>query len=424
MYTWPLAKNNFSIWDRLKICGFFLNPNNRWTNGPRVIDYENALAKYVGCRYAVFVSSGSSANALIAQYTKDKLVKSGEWPWRNRVICNALTWQTNVSVWLREGFEPIFIDVNLNDFCLDYDKLEEVLKTQNESIACVFPTAVLGYTPNIELLKQLAARHNVKLALDCCENLFGSYSRHEGVTFDGGIDYKTFNICSEITSSTSMFIAHQISTGQEGGAIFTNDKDEYKYYLMARAHGLYRNLLPYTNGLAVNDECSRNWLHYETEVQPLQNKLVNPQFDFQVLSSNYRSSDIVAYMGLLDFRRVHKYKQYREDLYEIWRANLDGDRYYLPSPRSNVKDCVFCLMLICKDVQLLQRVTDYLIDNGIEYRPIISGTILRHKCYKSYGNYNDYPNSEYLTKNGLYIGANMNIKPKRLTKLAADLNQL
>ena len=116
---------------------------------------KKKLRDYVGCLYSVFVSSGSSANQLIAQYTKNKLIKNGLWPKRNKVIFNSVTWTTNISPFIREGFDPIFVDVNLNDFCLDYKKTEEVIKGNKDEIALVFPTSVLGFTPNIEKLYKI-----------------------------------------------------------------------------------------------------------------------------------------------------------------------------------------------------------------------------------------------------------------------------
>src|SRR4051812_31486974 len=116
MNNWPLAVNSFTFLDRLKICGFFLNPKNRWTQDKYVREYEKVVANYVGAKYAVFVSSGSAANQLICQQIKDDLIAKNEWPARNKVIVSSVTWQTNVSVWVREGFEPIFLDVNLDDF--------------------------------------------------------------------------------------------------------------------------------------------------------------------------------------------------------------------------------------------------------------------------------------------------------------------
>jgi len=401
-FNWPLADNNFSWLDRLKICSFFLNPFNRWTQDKFVRKYEDLVAKYTGNKYAVFVSSGSTANQLIAQKVKDDLTKKNLWPQKNKVIVNAVTWQTNVSVWVREGFEPVFIDIDLSDFCLNFEKLETYLEKNHEDVACVFPTSVLGYTPNLFRLKNLESEYqDIKFALDNCENFFGEFGRK--------------NICSEFTSSTSCFVAHQISTGQEGGFIFTNNEDEYIYYLLSRAHGLLRNLIPY-----------RHKFSNPNLIEELNNKLVDKQFDFQTLSSNYRGSDIAAFCGLLDFKRVGKYKEQRIKICSKFKEHLDKEKFYLPESRLNTFDVAFCLPIIVKDenINLLNKIKKYLDKNKIERRGFISGNMLRQLPYQKYGNYKDYENAEYLNDFAIYIGLNQNTTEKDIINLCKSLNAI
>ena len=71
-YNWPLNVDNFTFFDRLKICCFILNKNNRWTQGNIVYQFELAMADFVGSKYAVYCSSGSTANTMIAMYLADK----------------------------------------------------------------------------------------------------------------------------------------------------------------------------------------------------------------------------------------------------------------------------------------------------------------------------------------------------------------
>lgn len=401
-YTWPLAVSTFSLWDRLKICSFFLNSNNRWTQGKYVRQLEWEAAYYVGVKHCVLVSSGSSANQLIAQQVKDRLVTSGEWPKRNKVYFGAVTWQTNVSVWVREGFEPIFLDVNMEDFSVDYSSLESWLKLNHDEVAAVFPTTVLGYTCNVEKLLNLEKQYpKVKFALDACENFFGR------------TDYG--NICSNFTSSTSGFVAHHINSGSELGFIFTNNQEEYEYFLLARAHGLRRNLQNYSITI-YNEKINE---HYT-------NNLVDPQFDFQVLSSNYRSTDIAAFLCLLDAKKWTYNKLKRKDLYSIFRKNLNEDRFYLPQDRDGIEDVAFCLPLIIQDnnKKLYDKVRRYLTDNGIEQRSFVSGNMLRQKPYQQYGDYKDLKNAEYLNNFAIYIGLHTKVKEKQIIKLCKDLNAL
>jgi CDP-6-deoxy-D-xylo-4-hexulose-3-dehydrase len=390
MYQWPLNINQFTWLDRLKICKFFLNPKNRWTQDKYVREYEKVVAKYVGVNHAIFVSSGSAANQLMAQYVKDDLINKGEWPKRNKVIVSAVTWQTNVSVWVREGFEPIFVDINLEDFCLDYKLLEVFIRKFKDEIACVFPTSVLGFTPNIDKLQEISIIYHVRIMMDNCENFFGTYGKE--------------NISYPFTSSTSCFFAHQITTGQEGGFVFTNNKDEAIYFILSRAHGLTRNLTPYNHHI-------------------LSNQLVNSEFDFHTLSSNYRNSDIAAFMGLLDFARVDEYKEKRIATYEAFYRALDRRDFLLPPEGTKFNDVPFCFPIISKKDKI-SKVKGYLTSKSIEYRPFISGNMLRQKPYQKYGNYQDFPNAEFINNNALYVGFNNKLKPKDLKNLAIDLNNI
>ncbi len=409
-YDWPLAQSHFTFLDRLKICSFFLKKDNRWTQDKYVYEYESKMAKFVNCEYAVFVSSGSAANQLICQKIKDDLIKSADWPKRNKVIVSAVTWQTNVSVWVREGFEPVFIDVNLDDFCLDYIQLDKYLKKSHSKVACVFPTAVLGFTPDVEKLRVICQTYEIPFKMDACENIFGTYKSESW----GG---EVYNVASKQTSSTSCFFAHQITTGTEGGFIFTNDYKEYIYYLMARAHGLRRNLNAYAEKLG----------SIEFVAGVISNSFVDSEFDFQLLSSNYRSSDIAAFCGLLDFERIDNYIYKRSDSYEFFERMLDSLRYYLPPKRENQTDIPFCLPIITRGEykeSRMNRVKDYLREKKIEFRGFISGNMLRQLPYQKYGDYKDFLNAEYLNNCAIYVGLNPKVETRQIVDLCLGLNNL
>jgi CDP-4-dehydro-6-deoxyglucose reductase, E1 len=69
--SWKLNYSNFSKLDKLRACKLLLG-NKQWTQGENVELFEQEMAQFVGCKYAVFVSSGSTANTLLAMYLKDK----------------------------------------------------------------------------------------------------------------------------------------------------------------------------------------------------------------------------------------------------------------------------------------------------------------------------------------------------------------
>jgi len=395
MFNWFLNDSNFTWGDRIKICKFFLNPKNRWTQDKYVLDYEEKWKEYTGAKYALMVSSGSTANTLIAQYAKHFK------PNKNEVIFPSVTWQTSVSPWINVGFNPKFIDINLKDFSIDIDALDSYLKDNHKKVNTVFVTSLIGITPDIPRLKTLCNAYGVDLKLDNCENSFGAYLDKE--------DREWKHICSELTCSTSTYFGHQTTTGSEGGMVFASNEEEFVYYILTRSHGLTRELGRYN--------LSKDYRKI------LSNRLVDPLFDFNLLGSNYRSTNIAAFMGLLDFERIHDYIIRRLELYTLYSSHLDTKKYLLPTFDRNRSDVGFCLPIISKK-RKLKSIKKYLEEEKIEYRPIISGNLLRHTCYKKYDNYKKFKNAEYLHKNGVYVGLHSQVQEDKVLKLVDFLNDL
>ena len=69
MYKWPLINDNISQRDKEIIADFVLN-SNRFTNGPKVLEFEEAWSKWLGVKYSVMVSSGASANYIRGRRVK------------------------------------------------------------------------------------------------------------------------------------------------------------------------------------------------------------------------------------------------------------------------------------------------------------------------------------------------------------------
>jgi CDP-4-dehydro-6-deoxyglucose reductase, E1 len=388
-YKWPLNTSQFTFWDKVRIAKYILT-DDQWTQSKYVKEIEDKLAKYVGCKYAVYVSSGSTANTLIAMYLRDNLKSN-----KRYIIFPSTTWVTSVSPFIREGFEPIFVDVTLKDFAINIAKLEEVLEQKASQVACVFITSLLGFVPDIEALRVLEKKYNVRIMLDNCENTFGQW---EGK-----------NVSSYFTSTTSSYFGHQIQS-VEGGFVFTNDEHEYHYFLMARNHGMTR-LLP------------------ENVKHTYQNKLVDPRFDFFILGNNFRNSDINAFIGLQDIKRIDQYHRRRVNLYSLFRTKTAG--FYrglvLPKVFTSLREhSPFCLPIIYKEPSQ-QKVTDMkgiCNELGIETRPVISGNLLRHTCFQAYDKPWNFPVSEHLNNFGFYVGLHNKVTTNQVSELADNLNKI
>jgi CDP-4-dehydro-6-deoxyglucose reductase, E1 len=385
-YQWPLNTSQFTVWDRIKIAAYILT-DDQWTQNKYVKEIEKRMAEYVRCKYAVYVSSGSTANTLLAMYLKDKSE-----PNKKYIVFPSTTWITSISPFLREGFEPIFVDVSLKDFALDMKKLEIVLRERASQIACVFPTSLLGFVPDIRGLKVLANKYNVRVMLDNCENTLGRFQGN--------------NVSSFFTSTTSSYFGHQIQS-VEGGFVFTNSEEEYYYFLMARNHGMTR-LLP-------------------NEIkEQFQNKNVDPRFDFNVLGNNFRNSDLHAYIGIQDIKRIESYQSRRIELYELFQSNVPEHEMILPNVTWERNHAPFCLPIILKKssrdkIGELKRVCEEL---SIETRPVISGNLLRHTCLKEYDSHSRFDVSEHLNNYGFYVGLHQKVSPRKVLELARKIDEV
>jgi CDP-6-deoxy-D-xylo-4-hexulose-3-dehydrase len=382
MYNWPLNINNFTFLDRIKIASRILNPSVRWTQDQQVLEFEKRFADFVGCSHSIFVSSGSTANTLLAMRLKDTTTKK-------TILFPSTTWITSVSPFIREGFIPKFIDISLDDLSIDLNKVIKYLENNGTNdIACIFITSLLGFTPDIIKLQEIEKKYNVKIMLDNCENTFGLFENK--------------NISSFFTSTTSTYFGHQIQS-VEGGFIFTNSDEERDYFRMARNHGMTRSL---------------------NNNEHLVNPMVDSRFDFNILGNNFRNTDINAYIGLLDLNRVNFYKKQRIKLYNIYKENLDSTQFILPQQFNNRTHVPFSLPIICNDINKKINILKYCENKQIETRPIISGNLLRQTCLQKFGNYKIYKNSELLNNNGLYVGLYSKLKSQTIINFVKDINNL
>lgn len=379
--AWLLNESNFTWKDRLKICSFFLKPKKFWTMTDEVMAFEQKMARYIGTKYAVFVSSGSTANTLLAMYLKDQLKGSA----KDTIVFPSTTWITSVGPFIREGFKPQFIDITLDSLNMDLNKLEAYLSSNKEKVACVFITSLLGFSPNIAALDYLRKKYQVKIMLDNCESTFTRWN------------YR--NISSYFTSTTSTYFGHLLQS-VEGGFIFTNSEYEYEYFIMARNHGM-------TRGLSKNKEYYLN-------------KNVDSRFDFNLIGNNFRNTNINAFIGQLDYERIDEYTEKRCDLYDYFRELCTASSTVTTIYRK-LGDVPFSLPFILPTIQDKHRIEEYCQEKGIETRPIVSGNLLRQTSLKSYAKPEEFENSDIIHHNGLYVGLHSKVKEKDIEKLVRQL---
>ena len=382
-FIWPLMKNNITIADRLKLAKFVLF-SDRFTNGKKVREFESKWNDWLGSKYSLYVSSGSTANYLLLSAVKELYnLKDGD-----KVLVPACTWVTNVGPVIQLGFTPIFCDINLDNFSFCEEDLEHIAKV-NPDIKLIFVTHLIGYSANVEKYGKLFP--NALILDDICES-------HGCKSPDGskrGSD--------SLGATFSFYFGHHIST-IEGGMISTNNYELYDLMKMKRSHGLARE--------------STRYAEYVKQYPDISN-----QFLFITNGYNFRNHELGAVLGLSQLKRLDKYIQKRNENYKkfIELVVTYENNFYVPLITNTCSN--FCFPLICKSKELADKMRTIFDQVGIEHRPIISGNLLRQPFLSGYEitTQKDNLNVDYIHDNGIYLGNNQFVGYKELNLLKSVL---
>ena len=383
--TWPLAVSSFTLWDKLKIAKWLLT-EDRYTMGKKVEEFEKKFSEFSGM-HALGVSSGSTANQLIFELWKLKNENMNP-----LVIVPAVTWISSISPITMAGLEIKFCDINLNDFSFNYDMLEKIILENKDRKIIIWPTALIGFSPDMKLLNDIAKRYNADLFLDSCENTFSQ------------IDGKSILASCDMTT-TSCYFSHQV-TAIEFGFVFFKDINDYDIAKMFRNHGMSRSL---PKG------------HFLRTLTEKYNPEVDPNFLFALNGTNLRPTDVHAMFGLMDFERVEKTREHRKKIYEYFHYSINKYKYYLP-PKSDTH-VGFCLPIFSNSGNV-KEIKQELAKVGIETRPIIGGNLLYQPPFQKYGHPKDFPNAEWVHRHGLYVGLHQDVEFTCVDRLIAVLNKV
>lgn len=374
---WKLQENVLSQKD-LDMLVSFIKETSRFTQFTKVKEFEERYAEWQECKYCVFVNSGSSANLVLVNALKEI------YGWRDgdEVIVPAVTWPTNITPIMQSGLEPVFVDINLQDFSFDYEHIEECI---SERTRAIFVTHLIGFSANIPRIKEIIGDRDILIMEDCCES--------HGATIDK-IKVGNFGI----GSTFSFYWGHHMTT-VEGGMICTKNEELYRMSVLKRSHGLAREL-PY---------------HYHND---LRNRYTDVDFQFLFLTDgfNVRNTELHAVFGLLQLNKVDQFIEIRNRNYtrfvEICKQYHDA----LIIPESDGISS-FVLPFLFKETEQKQRFQEVITEAGIESRPIVAGNLLRQPFLRKSYSTAKFKNADFLHTNAFYIGNNQFVDGGRLKAL-------
>lgn len=378
-YKIPLVKDTISFEDVKKLSEWLLT-NPRLTKGQLTVEFEKQWSAWNGNTYSVFVNSGSSANLLMAYaLIVAKRLKN------KKVIVPAISWITTVAPFIQFGLEPILCDADAENLGLDVEHFEKLCQEHTPSAAIM--CHVLGHTSTIEKILEICKKYNVILLEDCCESHGTQYHGKKVGNFG-------------LMSSFSFYFGHHMST-VEGGMIVTDDPEMYNILLALRSHGWTRDMKG-DDAKALREKYGVDDFH--------------EQFTFYYPGFNVRSTDINAFLGLEQLKRLDQTVQKRWENYKTYKEKLQN-HYWVQTSSANLISG-FSVGLMTKNVQ---KTIAALEENSIETRPLVAGSMGEQPFWIELYGKHVLPNASKVHQEGFFVPSHQNSTQEEIEKVCQIL---
>jgi len=243
-----------------------------WAIGPRIEEFEKAVAKYVGAKYALAFNSGTSGlHSLMLAYGFSE---------GDEIIVPSFTFIATANSPLFVKAKPVFAEIESKTFGLDPDDVERKITTKTKAIIAVHYG---GCACQIEKIKKIAEKHKLILIEDAAESLGAKAGNKKVGTFG---DAAMFSFCGP-----------KVITTGEGGVVITNNKDIFEKMKLIRSHGRLET---------ENYFSSTGYL------------------DYVDLGYNFRISNITASLGLSQLSKIGKVISMRQKNAQYLSKKLSG----------------------------------------------------------------------------------------------------
>jgi perosamine synthetase len=257
------------------------------TTGPKVAEFEEAFAGWVGAKHAVSFSSGTAAlhGAAFAAG-----LKPGD-----EAITTPMTFAATANCVLYQGAIPVFADVSADTLNLNPERVEQRITTRTRAI---LPVDYAGHPADLDAMKELASRHGLVVIEDASHAL--------------GAEYKSRPVGS--VADMTVFSFHPVkhlATG-EGGMVTTDRPDYAETLRRFRNHGISSD--------ARQRQSAGQW-HYE----------------MVLLGFNYRLTDIACALGLSQLKKLRENLSRRREIAARYAsAFCDLEGLTMPAVRADV----------------------------------------------------------------------------------------
>ncbi len=326
--------------------------------GPRVEEFEKQFAAFVGTKYAVATTSGTTALHLALLSVG---VTSGD-----EVILPSFTFIASANSVLFCNAKPVFCDVNSKTFNLDVEKIELLITEKTKAIT---PVHLYGQPADMNPILEIAEKYGIHVIGDAAQ---ANGAKYNGKMIGSFGDAECF----------SYYPTKNMTTG-EGGMITTDNEDLAERLYSLRNHGREKTKWGYEHGR---------------------------------LGYNYRMTDIAAAIGLEQLKKLPHFNQKRREHAQYFSEKLGGvEGIEIPYVLENTEHVYHQYTIKCNERDaVIQQLKNNDIGFGIYYpKPLHF-----YNHLKTY-THSDLKNSEKLADEVLSLPVHPALNGSDLEKIVA-----
>ena len=338
------------------------------SSAPAVNEFENEWASYCGRKFGVAVSNGTAALELSVRALD---IGPGD-----EVIIPSFTIISCASAVVLAGATPVFVDVKIEDGCIDVSLIKAAISRRTKAIMAVH---IYGYGADMFQIEALAKEHNIQIIEDAAEMHGGELQSETGLTRRAG----SFGT----VSTFSFFVNKLINTG-EGGMVLTDDPVIYEKLKLLRNLGF-----------------------------------TEPRYLHKIQGFNYRLTAIQAALGISQIKRMEPILELKQKTYNLYmhRLNAVKDKIQLPIYPPNLKSSYWVFPVRVSSMDKRDKIVSDLARDGIETRNFFIGLhsqpVLQGKM-RAVGN---FENTKILQSTGFYLPSGIGISKKEVEEVCLKL---
>lgn len=286
------------------------------TQGPKIKEFEDNFAQYVGAKYAVALANGTAALHLCAMALD---VKEGD-----KVITTPITFAASANCIRYCGGEVVFGDIDPETYLLDINSVRKLLESSPKgTYKGIIPVDFAGRAVDLEAYRKLADEYGLWIIEDACHAPGGFFNDSNG----------NQQLCGNGNfAELAIFSFHPVKhiASGEGGMITTNDEVLYHKLLQLRTHGIVKDNDLYSNSIEFAGGKEEYPLWY---------------MEMQTLGYNYRITDFQAALGNSQLQRADEGVVRRREIAKAYHQAFEG-KIYIKGQSGEVEGHAYHLYVI------------------------------------------------------------------------------